>query len=306
VDKLQGKVVSIKSQAIGTARFFVHLYGQWDTCDVPKMSASLTYYMIVSLAPLVAVFLAVIGFAFGSGVARDRLAEAVRFQIGETGSLVVQALIDGVSNRRAGVLATTLGLVALFFGATGVFIDLKNSLAVLWDVPDRSVTGLGNILKARLLSFGMVLITGLLLVFSIFLSVSLSAMQRYFGDWVPLKEGRDAEIVISFAVTTMLFAVIYRVVPPECMPWRHVVFGATATAILFTAGKAAISTYIGSVGVGSFYGAAGSLFAFLIWLYYSSQIFFIGAIITRSGARADRIGKAIRAERALSGSRSTS
>jgi membrane protein len=294
--------VSVKAHAIGTVRFLVHLYGQWDTCNVPKMSASLTYYVIVALAPLVAVLLAFIGFAFGSGVARDRLVETIRFQIGDTGALVVQALIEGVSNRRAGALATTLGLIALFFGATGVFIDLKNSLAVLWDIPDKSVTGLGNILRARLLSFGMVLITGLLMVFSICLSVSLSAIQRYFGDWIPLTGGRDADIIISFAVTTMLFAIIYRVVPPERMPWRHIAFGATTTAMLFTAGKAAISTYIGTVGVGSFYGAAGSLFAFLIWLYYSSQVFFIGAIITRSGARASRIGEARRKERARVGS----
>ena len=280
----------------------VHLYGQWDSCNVPKMSASLTYYMVVSLAPLVAVFLAVMGFAFGSGVARDHLVEAVRFQIGDTGALVVQALIEGVSNRKAGVLATTFGLIALFFGATGVFIDLKNSLAVLWGIPDRSISGFGNIIRARLLSFGMVLITGLLLILSISLSIILSAIQRYFGDWMPLEGGRSMDIVISFAVTTILFAVIYRVVPPERMPWRHIAFGATTTAILFAAGKAAISTYIGTVGVGSFYGAAGSLFAFLIWLYYSSQVFFIGAIITRSSARTDRIGEARRRERARSGS----
>jgi len=284
----------------------VHLYGQWDSCNVPKMSASLTYYMIVSLAPLLAVFLAVMGFAFGSGVAKDHLVEAVRYQIGNTGALVIQALIEGVSNRKAGALATALGLIALFFGATGVFIDLKNSLAVLWDMPDRSISGLGNILRARLLSFGMVLITGVLMVFSISLSISLSAIQRYFGGWLPFKGGRDADIVISFAVTTVLFAIIYRLVPPERMPWRHIAFGATTTALLFAAGKAAIAAYIGTVGVGSLYGAAGSLFAFLIWLYYSSQVFYIGAIITRSSARTDRMGEARRRERALSGSHSPS
>jgi len=270
------------------------------------MSASLTYYMIVSLAPLLAVFLAVMGFAFGSGVAKDHLVEAVRYQIGNTGALVIQALIEGVSNRKAGALATALGLIALFFGATGVFIDLKNSLAVLWDMPDRSISGLGNILRARLLSFGMVLITGVLMVFSISLSISLSAIQRYFGGWLPFKGGRDADIVISFAVTTVLFAIIYRLVPPERMPWRHIAFGATTTALLFAAGKAAIAAYIGTVGVGSLYGAAGSLFAFLIWLYYSSQVFYIGAIITRSSARTDRMGEARRRERALSGSHSPS
>ena len=172
------------------------------------------------------------------------------------------------------------------------FFDLKNSLAVLWDMPDRGIAGFGNILRAQLLSFGMVLITGLLMVFSISLSISLSAIQRYFAGWVPFKGGRAADIVISFVVTLVLFAIIYRLVPPEHMPWRHIAFGAATTAILFAAGKAAISAYIGTVGVGSLYGAAGSLFAFLIWLYYSSQVFFIGAIITRSSARTHRIGEA--------------
>jgi membrane protein len=109
-------------------------------------------------------------------------------------------------------------------------------------------------------------------------------------------------VLLSFVVTATLFAIIYRVVPPECMPWRHVAFGAAVTALLFTAGKAAIAAYIGSVSIGSPYGAAGSLFAFLIWLYYSSQVFFIGAIITRSRTRVDRIGEARRNEGELPGS----
>jgi len=259
------------------------------------MAASLTYYTTVALAPLMVLFLAAVGLAFGSATAQDQLIAAIRWEIGDTGASVLQALLTRISSPRLGVLATALGAIAMFFGATGAFIDLKGSLKVIWHVPETVAVGLGSVLQDRLVSFAMVLITGSMIVISIFANASLAAVHRYFINWVPENgSGRVAEIFLSFTVTTALFAIIYRVVPPEGMPWRHELFGATVTAVLFTAGKAAISAYIGTVGIGSPYGAAGSLFAFLVWLYYSSQVFFIGAIITRSRTRANRIGEARR------------
>jgi len=267
------------------------------------MAASLTYYTTVALAPLMGVFLAAVGLAFGSATARDHLVEAIRLEVGDTGANLIKAVIAHVASPKVSIVGTVIGGLALFFGATGAFIDLKNSLRVIWSVPETDSGGFGSFLLARVISFAMVLITGAIIVVSISVSVSLSSLHHYFGSWMPVVgEGQAADVVLSFVVTAALFAIIYRVVPPECMPWRHVAFGAGVTALLFTAGKSAIAAYIGSVSIGSPYGAAGSLFAFLIWLYYSSQVFFIGAIITRSRTRVDRIGEARRTDGELTGS----
>lgn len=286
--------MTIRSHLSSTGHFLEHLYYQWDTLDVPRMAASLTYYMTVSLAPLMVIFLAVVGLVFESAEAQDHLVTAIRREIGDTGASVVEALIARVSSPRLGVLATVLGGIALFFGATSAFMDLKGSLRAIWHVPETGAGGLGSALLARLISFAIVLLTGAVIAISISVSVILMAVQRYFANSGPENGGHLAELVLSFIVTIVLFAIVYRIVPPERMPWHQITFGAMVTAILFTAGKMAIATYIGTVGVGSPYGAAGSLFAFLIWLYYSSQVFFIGAIITRSRTRAERIGEARR------------
>jgi membrane protein len=288
--------VATRTHLSSTLRFLKHLYCQWDTLNVPKMAASLTYYTTVALAPLIGVFLAAVGLAFGSATARDHLIEAVKLEIGETGASLIRTMAAHVGHPKLNVGGTVIGALALFFGATGAFIDLKNSLKVIWHVPETGSGGLGSFLLARIISFAMVLITGAIGVLSISISVSISTLHHYFGNWITVNRGQGADLVLSFAVTTALFAVIYRVVPPERMPWRHIAFGAAITAALFTGGKAAIAAYIGSVNIGSPYGTAGTLFAFLIWLYYSSQVFFIGAIITRSRTRVDRIAESHRSD----------
>ena len=297
--------MAIRSHLASTGRFLVYLYDQWDRLNIPKMAASLTFYTIVALAPLMVIFVAAAGFAFGSATARDHLVAAVRLAIGDAGAGGIQALIAHAYDPKLGILASLLGAAALFFGATGVFIELKGSLKVIWDVPDTAPGGLLGILKERALSFVMVLITGLVLVLSMFISLTLSTLHKYAGGWVPANGIRIAEFVLSFAITTAVFAMIYRMVPPERMAWRHVVFGAAVTATLFVIGKAVIATYLGTVAVASSYGAAGSLFAFLLWLYYSSQVFFIGAVITRSRDRAEKIGRAIHKSQAVTGSGSS-
>ena len=290
--------MTIRSHLASAGRFLVYLYQQWDRLNIPKMAASLTFYAIVALAPLMVIFVATAGFAFGSATARDHLVAAVRLAIGDAGAVVIQALIVHADVPQLGILATLLGAVALFLGATGVFIELKESLEVIWDVPETAPGGLLAMLKERALSFVMVLVTGLVLVLSMFISLTLSAIHEYAGSWVPVKGIRTAEFILSFAITTAVFAMIYRMVPPQRMPWRHVLFGAAITAALFVIGKALIAAYLGTVAVGSSYGAAGSLFAFLLWLYYSSQVFFIGAVITRLRDRAETMRRAVDERRA--------
>ena len=297
--------MTTRSHLASAGRFLAYLYHQWDRLNIPKMAASLTYYTIVALAPLMVIFVAAAGFAFGSATARDRMVAAVRLAIGDAGAVVIQASIAHAYGPKLGILATLLGAAALFFGATGVFIELKGSLNVIWDVPEIAPMSLLGILKERALSFAMVLITGMVLVLSMFISITLSTLHKYAGGWVPANGIRIAEFILSFAITTAVFAMIYRMVPPEQMPWRHVLFGAAITATLFVIGKALIATYLGTVAVTSSYGAAGSLFAFLLWLYYSSQVFFIGAVITRSRDRAERIGRAIHKNGPATGSGSS-
>jgi membrane protein len=230
---------------------------------------------------------------------------AVRLTVGDAGAVVIQALIAHAYGPKLGILATSLGATALFFGATGVFIDLKESLKVIWDVPEAAPEGLLGVLKERALSFVMVLITGMVLVLSMFISLTLSTFHRYAGAWVPVNGVRIVEFILSFAITLAVFAMIYRMVPPERMAWRHILFGSGVTATLFEIGKAVIATYFGTVAVGSSYGAAGSMFAFLLWLYYSSQVFFIGAVITRARDRAEKIARAIRKSQTAAGSGSS-
>jgi membrane protein len=254
------------------------------------MAASLTFYAIVALAPLMVIFVAAAGFAFGSAAARDHLAGAIRLAIGDAGAGLILSLITHADVPQLGIVATLLGATALFLGSTGVFVELKESLNVIWNVPATPAEGLLGMLKERFLSFVMVLITGVVLVLSMFISVILSAIHQIAGAQVPVNGIRIVEFVLSFAIATAVFAMIYRLVPPEHMPWRDVMFGAAVTAALFAIGKALIATYLGTIAVGSPYGAAGSLFAFLLWLYYSSQVFFIGAVIARSRAERAPVG----------------
>jgi len=277
----------IRASLAATGRFLLYLYNQWDSLNIPKMAASLTYYAIVALAPIMVIFVAAAQLTFGSVTARDHLVAAVRLAIGDAGAGVILALIAHASVPKLGFLATLLGAAALFLGATGVFIELKESLNVIWNVRPAPPASLLGMLEERVLSFVMVLITGIVLVLSMFVNITLSAIHKYAGGWVPVNGVRIAEFLLSFAIATVVFAMIYRVVPPEHMPWRDVMFGAAITAVLFAIGKAVIATYLGSAAVDSAYGAAGSLFAFLLWLYYPSQVFFIGAVITRSRYRAE-------------------
>jgi hypothetical protein len=166
------------------------------------MAASLTYYTTVALAPLMGVFLAAVGLAFGSASARDHLVEAIRLEVGDTGANLIKAVIAHVASPKLSIVGTVIGGLALFFGATGAFIDLKNSLRVIWSVPETDSGGFGSFLLARVISFAMVLITGAIIVVSISVSVSLSTLHHYFGSWMPVVGGGQvADVVLSFMVT---------------------------------------------------------------------------------------------------------
>ena len=249
-----------------------------------SMGAALAYYTLFSLAPLLLIVISVAGLVFGEDAARGEIAHQLSSLMGDAGAKAVQDLLASVDKPLEGSLATVLGLLMLFVGATSVFGELQDALDRIWRVAAAHEPGSGwpALVRARLLSFGMILAIGFLLMVSLVASVVLGVMgnwlQPVFGGWLALAAVVNA--LGSFLLVAALFALIYKVMPRAHVQWRDVWTGALFTATLFTFGKFLIGLYIGRSGVISGFGAAGSLVVVLLWVYYSAQIFLIGAEFT--------------------------
>jgi len=259
------------------------VFASWLADDVPSMGAALAYYTLFSLAPLLLIVIAVAGLVFGQEAARGEIEQQLRALMGEPGAGAVQALLASVGKPSESSLATLLGVVLLLIGATTVFGELQSALDRIWRVPALApVSGWLHLLRARLLSFGMILVIGFLLMVSLLLSAALATMERFwsplFGGWISIASASNA--AAGFALVTAMFALIYKVMPRAQVEWRDVWTGALFTALLFSLGKALIGAYIGRSGIVSAFGAAGSLVVVLLWVYYSAQIFLIGAEFT--------------------------
>ncbi|MBC7995548.1 MAG: YihY/virulence factor BrkB family protein, partial [Rhizobacter sp.] len=255
----------------------------WSDDYAPSMGAALAYYTIFSAAPLLLIVVSVAGLVFGPEAARGEIYAQLQGMIGDEGALAVQALLQSVSKPAEGVLATVVGTGVLLIGATTVFAELQDALDRIWRAPVRErIGGLWSLLRARVLSFGMILGIGFLLMVSLVVSAGLSALGRWwapmFGGWELLAQ--IANLVVSFVLITVIFALIYKIMPRVRVAWRDVWVGAAVTALLFTIGKSLIGLYIGRSGVTSGFGAAGSLAVVLLWVYYSAQIFLLGAEFT--------------------------
>lgn len=249
----------------------------------PSMGAALAYYTLFSLAPLLLIVIAVAGLIFGEDAARGEIALQLSALMGEGGAKAVQDLLSSVDKPLEGSVATIVGLLMLVVGATTVFAELQDSLDRIWHVPAReSRPGWLMLVRARLLSFGMILAIGFLLIVSLVVSSVLGAMgswlQPLFGGWLTLAAAVNA--VGSFLMVTAMFALIYKVMPRVQVQWQDVWTGAVFTATLFTFGKFLIGLYIGRSGAITGFDAAGSLVVVLLWVYYSAQIFLIGAEFT--------------------------
>jgi membrane protein len=249
----------------------------------PSMGAALAYYTMFSLAPLLLIVIAVAGLLFGEEAARGEIASQLAALMGDAGASAVQALLISVRRPDEGVPATLLGVGLLLVGATTVFGELQDALDRIWNVPARvRASGWIALLRARLLSFGIILAIGFLLMVSLVFSAALATLGRWwspvFGAWVALAEVVNA--VGSFALVAAMFALIYKVMPRVRVQWRDVWIGALFTAMLFGLGKFMIGLYVGRSGIASGFGAAGSLVVVLVWVYYSAQIFLLGAEFT--------------------------
>lgn len=255
----------------------------WLDDYVPSMGAALAYYTLFSLAPLLLIVISVAGLIFGEDAARGEIEGQLRSLMGERGARAVQDLLISVDKPAEGAAATLLGVVLLFVGATTVFGELQDSLDRIWRVPARPQTsGWFALVRARLLSFGMILAIGFLLVVSLVISAALATLGRWFdpifGGWSELAAATNA--IGGFLLLAAMFALIYKVMPRVDVEWKDVWIGAMFTALLFTLGKSLIGLYIGRSGVTSGFGAAGSMVVILLWVYYSAQIFLIGAEFT--------------------------
>ena len=262
---------------------FRQMFQAWSDDYVPSMGAALAYYTMFSLAPLLLIVIAIAGLVFGEDAARGEIAAQLRLLMGDGSAMAVQDLLVSVRKPASGVAATVVGVVLLLVGATSVFGELQDTLNRIWKVPTSSVAGGWIMLvRSRILSFGMVLAMGFLLVVSLLVSAALSVTARWwgplFGEWQLLATVADA--FTSFVVVAALFAYIYKTMPSVHIQWGDVWVGAVVTASLFTFGKLLIGLYLGHSGVVSGFGAAGSLVVVMLWVYYSAQIFLIGAVFT--------------------------
>ncbi|MCO5118710.1 MAG: YihY/virulence factor BrkB family protein [Burkholderiaceae bacterium] len=257
-----------------------------------SMGAALAYYTMLSIAPTVLIVVSVAGLVFGEEAARTEVVEQLRLLVGDNGANAVEALLARANRPASGIIGTVGGLIAMVIGATTVFSELQASLDKVWRVPAQpKASGIMGFVRTRLLSLSLVLSLGFLVMVSLLASAALAALQRW---WLPLVGSfawiaRYADFITSFLMVTAAFAIIYKAMPRVRIEWRDVWVGAILTALLFTIGKTLIGAYLGTSGVASPFGAAASLVAFVIWVYWSTQIFLFGAELTR--VYAERMGR---------------
>jgi membrane protein len=256
----------------------------WSDINAPRLGAALAFYTMLSIAPLMIVCIGIAGFAFGKEAAQGQIMSQLSGLIGTEGAQTVQTLVQHASKPSSGIIATSAGIFLLLFGASGVFGELRDSLNTVWGVKPASYSGVMGFVRYRFVSFAMVLGIGFLLLVSLILSAAIAVAGTFFGNWLPASELllHSANVLFSLASITVLFALTYKLVPDVDIRWRDVWIGAAVTAALFTIGKTLIGLYLGKASVGSAYGAAGSLVVFILWVYYSAQIFFLGAQFTRT------------------------
>jgi membrane protein len=262
----------------------------WSDHEGPRLGAALAFYTILSLAPLVIFVIAAVALVLGHSNAQTQIISQIQGLIGSYGANAVQTVIEQAQNPTSGTFASVIGVVTLLFGASGVAGELRSALNKIWDVKSGAGSGIVGYLKERFFSFGIVLAIGFLLLVSLMLSAVLAALGKFFGGLLPLPEFLliSIDFIVTFAGISVLFALTFKYVPNTDIASKDLWTGAVVTAFLFNVGKSLIGLYLGKAGVGSAYGAAGSLIVVTVWVYYSSMIFFFGAELTHVLARPQR------------------
>ena len=258
-------------------------FAAWVDDYAPSMGAALAYYTVFSLAPLLVIVISVAGLIFGPDAVRGAIFSEINGLMGADAAIAIQDLLTSVSKPSTGIIGSILGVLVLLIGATSVFGELQDALDRIWRAPARvRSSGLLTLLRTRILSFGMILGIAFLLMVSLVTGAAIAALGKWWGVWFAGWE-LVAQIIdagVGFLMTTAVFALIYKLMPRVKVGWIDVWVGAAVTALLFTVGRLLISLYIGKSGVASGFGAAGSVAVIFVWVYYSAQVFLIGAEFT--------------------------
>jgi len=265
----------------------------WSEINAPRLGAALSFYTMLSIAPLLVVSIAIAGRVFGEQAARGQIVWQIENLVGHDGGQAIQTMLEHAHRPGAGIVAGVIGILTLLFGASGVFLELRDALNLIWGIRAKQSSGLRAMIRDRFTAFAMVVGIGFLLMVSLLANAAITAAGNFFGGFLPVPQGllQVINIVVSLIGVTICFALLYKVVPDARIEWRDVALGAAVTAGLFTVGKFLIGLYIGKAALGSTFGAAGSLVVFLVWVYYSAQVFYLGAEFThafaeRHGSRA--------------------
>ncbi len=261
----------------------------WSKHKAPRLGAALAFYTLLSLTPLLLVVISIVGLVFGRRSAEHQIVQQIQLLVGAQAAAASEALLNGARNPTHGLIATVIGSVTLLFGASGVLIELRDALNTIWEVPNASLSGVKKVMsfvKERLFSFALVLAIGFLLVVSLAITAWIAALGQISSSLLPAPEITLHIInsLISFVVITFLFAAMYKLLPDVLIEWRDVVLGGAATSLLFTLGKVLLGLYLGKASFASTYGAFASIVVLVLWVYYSGQIFFFGAELTKSFA----------------------
>lgn len=259
----------------------------WSDHNAPRLGASLAFYSLLSLAPLLLISVSIVGLVFGHDAAQQQTIGQVQQLVGPAGGKAVAAFIDGAKSTSGGVIATIFGVIALLFSASGVVIELRDALNLIWGTPTTTTSGMGKIvafIKDRLLSFAFVVAIGFLLVISLAVSAWITALGAITKSLGPVQTVfmHALSLGLGFVVIAALFAAVYKVMPDVHIQWPDVALGGVLTSALFSIGKFVLAIYLGRASFASSYGAAASFVVLIVWIYYSAQIFFLGAEFTRA------------------------
>lgn len=266
---------------------FKTTFQEWNEDKAPRLAAALAYYTAFSIAPLLVIVIAVVGLVFGQEAARGQIVQQIQNEVGRETAEIIQTMIENANSESAGILATVMGLITIILGAAGFFGQLQDALNTIWEVQPKPGRGIKDIIRERFLSFTMVLGIGFLLLVSLVISTVLSSLHNFMTGLLPQAQflTQTLNFGLSFGIVTLLFAMIYKVLPDVDLAWKDVVIGAVITALLFTVGKFLLGLYLGNSSVASSYGVAGSFVVLLLWVYYSAQILLLGAEFTQVYAR---------------------